>query len=159
MVFQRGEPFVQRAPQHFVPGDKGIHFQPFGLQCRRALVQKFRVQTGFRTGVEVVHGDDGAAPGPLHQLPRHFGRGGGGVDRDGHFAGQSAHLIQREAVIQPQAPQMELLCQRRQVAAAKLFDRFFRYIGQDLPAVGREEIAHLLHAGTVVGIEFFADMQ
>ena len=155
--FQRGQPLVQRAAQQSVAGDKAVHLQALCLQCGGALVQEFRVKAGLRAGVEVVHGDDRAAA--RGQLPRHLRSGGGSVDGNGQLLRKGAHLLQREAVVQPQTPQVQPLCQRSQVGTAELPDGLFRHVCQNAPALRRQKVAHLLHAGAVSGIKFFADMQ
>ena len=155
--FQRGQTRVQRPAQQGIAGDKAVHLQALRLQSCGALAQKFRVKTGLRAGVEVVHGDDRAAA--RRQLPRHLRGGGGGVDGNGQLLRKGAHLLQREAVVQPQTPQVQPLCQRGQVGTAELPDGLFRHVRQNAPALCGEKIAHFLHAGAVSGIEFFADMQ
>ena len=157
MSFQRGQARVQRAAQQGVAGDKPVHLQALGLQSGSALAQKFRVEASLRAGVEVVHGDDRAAA--RGQLPRHLRGGGGSVDGNGQLLRKGTHLFQREAIVQPQTPQMQPLCQRSQVGAAELPDGLFRHICQNAPALRCQKIAHFLHAGAVSGIKFFADMQ
>ena len=157
MGFQRRQTLVQRAAQQGVAGDKAVHLQALGLQSCGALAQKFRVKAGLRAGVEIVHGDDRAAA--RRQLPRHLRGGGGSVDRNGQLLRKGAHLLQREAVVQPQTPQVQPLCQRGQVGTAELPDGLFRHICQNAPALRGEKVAHFLHAGAVSGIKFFADMQ
>ena len=157
MGFQRRQTLVQRAAQQGVAGDKAVHLQALRLQSCGALAQKFRVKAGLRAGVEVVHGDDRAAA--CRQLPRHLRGGGGGVDGNGQLLRKGAHFFQREAVVQPQTPQVQPLCQRGQVGAAELPDGLFRHVCQNAPALRCQKIAHFLHAGAVSGIKFFADMQ
>ena len=155
--FQRGQTRVQRPTQQGVAGDKAVHLQALCLQSCGTLTQKFRVKAGLRSGVEVVHGDDRAAAS--RQLPCHLRGGGGGVDGNGQLLRKGAHLLQREAVVQPQTPQVQPLCQRGHVGTAELPDGLFRHVRQNAPALCREKIAHFLHAGAVSSIKFFADMQ
>ena len=157
MGFQRGQALVQRAAQQGIAGDKAVHLQSLGLQSCGALAQEFRVKAGLRAGVEIVHRDDRAAA--RRQLPRHLRGGGGSVDRNGQLLRKGAHLLHREAVVQPQTPQVQPLCQRGQVGAAELPDGLFRHICQNAPALHGEKIAHFLHADAVSGVKFFADMQ
>ena len=155
--FQRRQTLVQRAAQQGVAGDKAVHLQTLCLQSCGALAQKFRVKAGLRAGVEVVHGDDRAAA--CRQLPCHLRGGGRSVDGNGQLLRKGAHPLQREAVVQPQTPQVQPLCQRGQVGAAELPDGLFRHVCQNAPALCRQKVAHFLHAGAVSGIKFFADMQ
>ena len=157
MGFQRGQTRVQRAAQQSVAGDKAVYLQALRLQSCGALAQEFRIKAGLRAGVEIVHGDDRAAA--CGQLPRHLRGGGGSVDRNGQLLRKGAHLLQREAVVQPQTPQVQPLCQRGQVGTAELPDGLFRHICQNAPALRGEKVAHFLLAGAVSGVKFFADMQ
>ena len=157
MVLQSGQTPVQGSPQQGISRDEAVDLQPLRLQSGGAVPEKFRVQPGLRAGVEVVHGDDGASA--CRQPPCGLRGGGGGVYRNGHLLRQRTHLLQREAVVQPQPPQLQLLRQCPKVGAAKLPHRLFGHVRKDMPALFCQKMTHLLHPGAVIGVKFFADVQ
>ena len=83
MSFQGRQSFKYGSAFLGVSGDEGQYLKTCFLQLFRGFQEILFIQSGFRTGIEIVHGHDTIASGS--NGPGILQCCSGGIQNDGHF--------------------------------------------------------------------------